>query len=242
MNQCFQKTVEKYAQEIKIKIHMKNYQSVYQFVKEYPGYERGCHILCLDMEAINDFDVSLIVTLKNENPRLNMCFVSNRETNVFIPYQLNAIGYVLNPITPKLIKEMLVRNLAYELYCVDSIEKRKRYLTIAKQTSKICEDDIVYIEKCINQIKIVCLDKAPLYYDTLQNLYDQLNNEQFGYTHIGYIANLYYIRDVDKQWVYFLQNKKIPLSRTRQKGLFQWHNDTQTKLIRERYIKQMKAM
>jgi DNA-binding LytR/AlgR family response regulator len=242
MKQCFQKTIEKYAQEIVIKIQMKNYQDVYQFVEEYPGYARRCQILFLELEDINAFDISLIESLKNENSRLSVCLVSNRESNITIPYNLNTIGHIFNPVKPEFIIEMLDRTFAYELYCIGSIKMSKRCLTIANKKRKICEDDIVYIRKSKNQIKVVCLDKVSMYYDTLKNIYDQLNKEQFGYTHCGYIANLYYIKDVDRQWVYFYQDDKIPLSRIHQKELLQWHNDVQTQMIRERYVDKLKTM
>jgi len=147
------------------------------------------------LELVNDLDVS---------PRI--VFVTAYDDYAIKAFDVNALDYLLKPVSPERLEECVKRILKAEF------EKKERVL--AAQNNKLNEDDKIFIkdgEKCWfttlqdvrlfesegNYVRVYFNDHKPLILKSLNNLEERLDERSFFRANRKFIVNLKFVQSIE---------------------------------------------
>lgn len=147
------------------------------------------------LELVNDLDVS---------PRI--VFVTAYDDYAIKAFDVNALDYLLKPVSPERLEECVKRILKAEF------EKKERVL--AAQNNKLNEDDKIFIkdgEKCWfttlqdvrlfesegNYVRVYFNEHKPLILKSLNNLEERLDERSFFRANRKFIVNLKFVQSIE---------------------------------------------
>lgn len=181
----------------------------------------------LDVEMPGVNGLATATMLRGYMDYLIICFVTSHEGYALNAYEINAEGYIVKPVDYAKLKENIDKSRILIDYHNNKEEARKRYMEIevGRGTETIDIKKIVYLEKRRNQCIIHLREREITCYQTLASVYQRLNQNDFLYTHQGYIVNLDCIKEVKSDCVCLGQSVDVPLSRGKAKEVKQRHHD-----------------
>jgi len=125
-------------------------------------------------------------------------------------YELQAVDYLLKPITYERFKKSIDRFLGQ--YVIQQVADEKKYFYIKANGSlvKLFFDDVLYAQSMKDYIKIVTVNKQYLTHLTMQSLLNLIPSTLFRRVHRSYVINLEQIGIIHKDKV-VVGNVEIPL-------------------------------
>jgi DNA-binding LytR/AlgR family response regulator len=192
-------------------------------------------IIFLDVEMPGMSGMDTAFEIRKAYPDVNICFVTSHENYAFQSYDVEAIGFLKKPATYQDVKRILEKAILANKQRLERKEAQKHFIQVGKSGITIKCDDIIYIEKISNKIKVHCFDTTREEYDTLKNLYRQLNQIQFRYVHESIIVNGYCIKEVYARDVVLEGGINLPISKKYLKELKKWHNDKLERFRQEKF-------
>lgn len=217
--------IRTYANEREVKIVCDRYSSGWDIANKVEEDGAEYDMVFLDVEMPKLDGLATATFLRQYLDFCIICFVTSFEGYALKAFEINAEGYILKPVKYKQLKETLDKSFILIDYHKNKEEAKKRYLEIevgrGKETVDITK--ILYLEKRRNQCVLHFRDRELVCYQTLANIYQQLNQNEFLYTHQGYIVNLDIIKEVKKDSVALGEGVEIPLSRGKAKEVREKH-------------------
>lgn len=189
-------------------------------------------ICFLDVDMPEMKGIEVAKHLREICPQTVVCFITSFEQYAYEAYQTEALGYLKKPVKYADLKYMMNRCTLQVQYMKDTKEVDQKYLEVKTgHGSKIIRiDDILYIEKRRNQCVFHLEDGEFICYNTLSNIYRELDKNIFFYVHQGYIVSFPQVREVKSNVVCLGKDREIPLSRKYQPK------------IQEMYMKKVRAL
>ena len=175
--------------------------------------EYDFYFLDVEMPEMKGTDVAKHI--RRFCPQAVICFITSFEEYAYEAYQSQALGYLKKPVSYVDLKHMMNRCTLQVQYLKDAKEAQQQYLEVKTgRGSKVIRiDDILYIEKRRNQCVFHLEDGEFVCYNTLSNIYKQLDKTIFFYVHQGYIVSFPQVREVKSNVVCLGKDREIPLSR-----------------------------
>lgn len=172
-------------------------------------------IIFLDIEMPELSGMEAAEELRRMGKNMALCFVTSFNEYALNAYQIDAIGYVIKPIQYLDLKKMMEKAEMQYWYRKKTGEAQKRYLEVMCERRSVIIDleKVVYIEKRRNQCVFHLTDGEQICYDTLKNIYKQLDHDIFMQIHQGFIANYNHVKEVLNDRVCFGSGMEAPLSR-----------------------------
>ena len=172
-------------------------------------------IILLDIEMPELSGMEAAEELRRMGKNMALCFVTSFNEYALNAYQIDAIGYVIKPIQYLDLKKMMEKAEMQYWYRKKTGEAQKRYLEVMCERRSVIIDleKVVYIEKRRNQCVFHLTDGEQICYDTLKNIYKQLDHDIFMQIHQGFIANYNHVKEVLNDRVCFGSGMEAPLSR-----------------------------
>lgn len=176
-------------------------------------------ILDIEMDEISGIKVAKKIRERDKNAFI--IFATSHDEFALDAFDVEASGYLLKPVEyHRLVSLMnkIIRN-------IDHLEEKnsenKKYLNIVmnRESIHIDTDQILYIEKKRNTSVIRMEDREYCCYDTLREIYSQLDIYQFVYCHQGFLINFDRVKDVTREGVDFGSQILVPVSRKYYKEL-----------------------
>ena len=168
--------------------------------------EKTIQILLLDIEMKKMNGVELAEKIRQRNKEIQIIFITGYMDYIQDGYEVEALHYLLKPITEK--KLCLVLDRAAER--LQFLEKSLLF-TIRSETIRIPLHEIRYLEVQKNYVTIHAQEDYEIK-QTLQELERNLD-DGFCRTSRSFIVNLHYIKRITKKEVILNDGTEIPLSR-----------------------------
>jgi DNA-binding LytR/AlgR family response regulator len=229
------KCLEQYEKDTHHNLAISTYESGTQLLQAAAGKLNKCLLLFLDVEMPGVSGMDTAIEIRKSYPDAIICFVTSHQIYAFQSYGIGAIGFLKKPVTYQDVLNILEKAILANKQRLEREEAQKRFIDVGKSGSIVKCDDIIYIEKIRNKIAIHCFEKILEEYDTLKNLYPQLNQIQFRYVHESIIVNSYCIKEVYAREVILEGGIKLPVSRAYAKALKEWENDKLERLRQEKF-------
>ena len=217
--ETLQEYLNKYEQENEVRFQVVRYEDGADLVEKYHG---DFDILIMDIELKFMDGMTAAQHIRKMDSNVIIIFVTNMPQFALKGYQVDALDYVLKPISYYAFSQRLERAL-------ERMERRstKKYITLhlKGRVQKVNILNIMYIEALQHDL-IYHMDKDGVTYTVrgiIKDLEANLKDYYFFRCHKGYLVNLAYVESVGEATVQ-IGEEQIPVAKLRKKELLNEFN------------------
>ena len=177
----------------------------------------GYDILFLDIEIDKDFgiDIGKKIRYTYNNYLTKIIYISSHTQYALSAYESMPTDFLPKPLN----KDMVIKSIDNVLKTLN-ISKGEFIYNANGKLNRVVLANVLYFESYRNTIKIHTVDdRIDIFYSTLKEVSNNINNKNFFQQHKSYIVNIEYITKIEKNEVTLLNNQKIPVSRDKVKYL-----------------------
>lgn len=166
---------------------------------------------------INMPDISGMQLVQTLSPRPMIIFTTAYSHYAVESYDLNAVDYLLKPITFE--RFLAAVNKAEALFAMKNKTKAKNeppetvFIKSGSQTHHLKISEILYLEKDGNYITIVLKDKKILIRENMTDIFDIVPEEEFVRVHKSFVVAIRHISMIEVHQL-VINNEKIPIGST----------------------------
>ena len=208
--------IEYWASLKGVKVEISSYQNAESFLFHWNGIKHY-DIIFLDilMKKMSGIECAKYIRQKDED--VAIIFITGGDSYVFEGYKVQALDYLMKPISKKNVVETL--NRWYEKYS----RKEALYYLVkrGKELIKVNSDDIYYFISFDHYIDIHTVDDVLTFKEKISQVESELPNPQFCRCHRSYIVNLKCIDVINKNEIVLDNGVRIPVSKSRLKEVYE---------------------
>ena len=205
--------IRRWAQACAVLMEIERFPSAEAFWFQY--VENRCYdILFLDieMEPEGMNGIELAAKLRKNDSSIQLVFVTGYMDYIADGYDVEALHYLLKPVTEEKLGSVLARALAR----VKAREK-ELFLQTTDGSVRVLSSEIRYLEVQRNYVTIHAAEEYTVK-RTLGDLEKELD-ESFFRTGRSFIVNLRFVRKITKTQVFLKDGAQVPLSRGLYEGI-----------------------
>ena len=202
-----------YAEARHIKFHIQTYPSAEAFLFDF-SENRNFDLLFLDIEMAGMNGIQLARKIRAENETVQLCFITGYPDYMNQGYDVNALHYLLKPVSIEKLFEVCDRFLK-------STETQPRFFlfSLGKEVVRVYEKDLYYGEAQGHYMLLHTRQGELKLRTTVPELEKQLG-EGFFRPSRSFLVNLRYVTRMTKTEILLEQGVAVPLG----KGMFDQAN------------------
>ncbi len=205
--------IKRWAQARAVLMEIERFPSAEAFWFQYE--ENRCYdILFLDieMEPEGMNGIELAAKLRENNSSIQLVFVTGYMDYIADGYDVEALHYLLKPVTEEKLGSVLARAL-------ERVKAREKelFLQTTDGSVRVLSSEIRYLEVQRNYVTIHAAEEYTVK-RTLGDLEKELD-ESFFRTGRSFIVNLRFVRKITKTQVFLKDGAQVPLSRGLYEGI-----------------------
>lgn len=203
--------IERWGRAAGMGVTVERYPSAESFLFAYeedPSFD----VLCLDIEMGEISGVELAKKLRRLGAGLQIVFVTGYMEYIADGYDVEALHYLLKPVTEEKLGSVLARAL-------ERVKAREKelFLQTTDGSVRVLNSEIRYLEVQRNYVTIHAAEEYTVK-RTLGDLEKELD-ESFFRTGRSFIVNLRFVRKITKTQVFLKDGAQVPLSRGLYEGI-----------------------
>lgn len=176
--------------------------------------EKICYdLIILDIEMPGIDGLSVARKLRELKQETALVFLTSHLEYALKGYEVNALRYLTKPVKKEQLTE-IINHLIEK-----NSEARRILLKAEDEMVMVSVRDILYMEACNQDIRIVTGDREYLRRYNIRDYEEQLNPYFFVRCHRSYLVNLSHIARIAGRDIVVDNQDIIPLSRTREKSV-----------------------
>lgn len=205
--------LREWSTESKVSCQIHAYPSAEAFLFEYEVI-KGYQVLFLDIQMKNISGMELAKQLRALGEDVCIIFVTGNTEYVFQGYGVQALDFIVKPITKERLFEVLDK--AYE-----KCKKEELYLLVESDgsTHKVKQREICSIESSKHDTLIHRLEGTLLCKKGISSVKEMLDEKHFYQCHRSYVVNVTCISSISKKEVITEDGKCIPIARGKWESL-----------------------
>lgn len=150
-------------------------------------------------------------------PETKIVFISSKKEYAVDAFGLNAVDYLLKPITlPRLSQAVLKLKASFDAAGGGDDKKEHVFLKTGDGYKRIKIEDITYVEALGDYVQIFTADTKFIMNGTLKNAYSKLPGDIYKRVHRSYIVNMTKIEKIEDGAI-VIGKKIIPIGRSYKK-------------------------
>ena len=167
-------------------------------------------ILFMDVRLGSMNGLEVAETVRRLNPNTIIIFISNHPDYVFEAFSVEALHFMVKPITELEFRRVFVR-------AINKYNSLHSFLPsgFLSDRAVICINDILYCEGYNRHVMIYTENGKYESVSKLSDIYEKLSTHGFVQTHQGFIVNMSRIRRFDKESVTLNNGTAVPVSQRR---------------------------
>lgn len=179
-------------------------------------YEPKHQIIFLDiiMKRVNGMEAAK--TIRQYDQDVIIIFITNMSNYAIEGYSVNALGYLLKPLSYFAFKQELIK-------CIDKVNSKKHAHILIPQENgvlKLAVTSILYIESFKHTLTVVTKEKTYEFRGILKEMELNLQDKYFYRSNNCYLVNLKWVSGVSGEYS-IIDEHKLKISRPRKKGFLE---------------------
>ncbi|MCI8373583.1 MAG: response regulator transcription factor [Lachnospiraceae bacterium] len=183
------------------------YDSGQQLLKSQEEYD----IVFLDICMAELDGIETAKILRQSKDEIILIFITGVKDYVFEAFDVSAFHYLLKPIAEEKFASVLKRAAA-EVKKRAVSNTKQLFIKTKQRNVTICLKDIIYIESQRRKVEIHTIKEKITAYAVMKELEIQLDS-RFYRCHRGYLVNMAYIREYQKDSIFLANGEWIYLSK-----------------------------
>lgn len=167
--------------------------------------------LDIQMEQQNGIEVARLIRKYKENAVI--VFITGAKEFVFEAFDVAALHYLLKPVDEKKLEEVLNRAIR-EVQKKPDKEKKQLFIRTREKNITLNVDDILYLENEMRKIIVYTKRETITFYGVMSEI-EKIVGTGFYRCHRGYLVNMAYVSEYDKDNIILNNGKKVYLSKER---------------------------
>lgn len=212
-SELVKKYFDKFSQEEQVDFDLDFFSDGDEIIYEYePKYQ--VFFLDIMMKRVNGMEAAKIIRQYDQD--VIIIFITNMSNYAIEGYSVNALGYLLKPLSYFAFKQELIK-------CIDKINsKTYTHILIPQENGivKLGVSDILYIESFKHMLTVVTKEKVYEYRGTLKELEATLKDKNFYRSNNCYLVNLKWVSGVSGDFC-VIEDHSLKISRPRKKGFME---------------------
>lgn len=216
--------IKDYASKNEKEIRTFLYHDGAALLEEYVG-KFDLIFLDIKMPKMNGVDVAKKIREKDSD--VMIIFLTSLMQYALEGYKVNAVNYILKPISNKRLEIELDR-------CINVLNQREEpYICFHNDAGnyKILLKNISYVETYNRNLLIHTNEQNIVCYWKMRELENKIATYGFSRNHSSYITNLFYVESVEKNEVKLSTGERLPISKTKKKTFMEGIAEYWGKLI-----------
>lgn len=202
--------LKQYAQTHEPTISWLTYRSAEAFLFALP--DQAFDLLLLDIRLGGQDGVTLAKTIRQRDANLAIAFLSNYEQYVFDGYDVDALAYIMKPLTLEKLTGLLTKAMA-------RVQPEALMLNLHGNLERIYLYDIRYVEASGHYLTIHTQTADLTLKDTLDHLQTQLIGSNFVRVHRAFVVNLNFVSSLEAAELTLNDGTAIPVARSKRSAL-----------------------
>ncbi|MFA9377723.1 MAG: LytR/AlgR family response regulator transcription factor [Lachnotalea sp.] len=206
LNNFIERFNEEYNTNCEVEIFNSGFELLCQYTDEFKII-----ILDIEMEGINGIETALEIRKKNQ--KVIIWFLSVSTSYIMEGYKAEAYRYLIKPLSyEEFLKEFCasIKWMEEKYYSSIVVEYKNK-------TYYLDSNDILFIEVFGHNLIYHLMNEAVTGKDTMNNIEIELQKFNFLRIHRSYLINLKKVKTFSKTEVVMLNNKRIPISKYKEK-------------------------
>ena len=210
--------INKYFTEHTSLVNISTYNNGEDLISDFKHKNFDLVFLDIYMYNLNGIDTAKEIRKKDDNSIL--VFITTSSDFALDAYGLDALQYLIKPVTYDKIKKILDK-------CLKQFSINMRFIEILEDghPAKILINDIYYIDVYDKTCFIHLKDKVIKTYSSLTKLCNLLEKSSFLKCHRSYIVNMIYIKEMLSNDFILKNGEKIPITKNDKLNLKQTYLD-----------------
>lgn len=203
--------LKRFQKENQLSIEVETFTDGDEFINK---YDAQFDIILMDVQMPLMDGMSAAEEIRKVDSKVVIIFITNMSQYAIKGYAVDALDYVLKPITYFSFSERLNK-------AVNKLRKKDtQYLTVKVKNgyTRLDVSDICYIESQGHKLLLFTKDVEVESTGAIKDLEKDLNEDCFFRIHRGYLVNLAHVDGVRDQGV-IVKGKELPISRAKRKPL-----------------------
>ena len=207
-----QRLAEHWAKQAGVPLTYCAYKSAEELLFENTeGYPFDLLILDIDMQGMSGMELARKIRAKDAG--IPILFLTNKREYVFEGYEVQALRYLLKPMTEEKLFPLL------DEVCTAAREEMQSLIVSAEgEHCKIAVPDILYLEADGHYVRIHTVKQDYVVKKALSELSGELTDE-FVLTHRSYLVHLMHVERVQRTECILSDGSSIPVSRNSYKAV-----------------------
>lgn len=205
--------LERIEKETKLKFNLFSFFDGDEITHE---YKADYHIIFLDIQMARMDGMTAAKQIRKFDEDVIIIFITNMAGYAIEGYSVNAMGYLLKPLSYFAFKEELMKS-------IEKINLRKQNHILIPQengTLRLNVNGILYIESFKHDKFIHTKNETYQIRDTLKSLEVQLEGSHFYRINNCYLVNLKWVSAIEGE-ICYIDDIELKISRTRKKGFME---------------------
>lgn len=223
-NPVMQKTLTTMLTDLPRDLTWHVFASGEQFLFAWPDHPH-LDLVLLDIKLPGLNGMAIAKKIRRQDAKLPLAFLSNYDDYVFDGYDVNALDYILKPITRAKMTKLLDRAAAM---------KRPAFIVLPFNTgpTQVYLYDIMAFTVDGHYLTTITQEGQNRFKESLANIQTQLDN-RFILVHRSALVNIDHIRTIGKDTVTLANGVPVPLARNRTQAVKQAFWDRYRKLVQK---------
>lgn len=182
-----------------------------ELLKAIDQWDYNLIILDIEMPTIDGLTVARKLRALGEKTAI--CFLTSHVEYALKGYEVNALRYLTKPVNVEQLSEIIT-------YLIEQdADQKKLMLKDEEDMVFVLAKDILYMEACNQDIRIVTSDHEYWRRYNLKDYEEEMKEYFFVRCHRGYLVNVSHVIRVSGKEILLDNGESIPLSRTKEKSV-----------------------
>ena len=176
-------------------------------------YKKKCendydlYIFDVEMPGMNGIEVA--ARIRKEDVRAIFVFLTSHTEYALSAIDVITLAYIQKPITPEKVNELFNKIEPY----FQNVNKEFSF-KIKTDYYRVRYDEILYLEREARRVNVYTINEVYKAYMKTDEIWKQLDSEEFAVPHASYIVNLRHVRTIKGDFVILADDTELPISRT----------------------------